>query len=47
LALRERHALALQALQRAGVGARLVSTREDPVPALRDLLRGAPPREDA
>ncbi len=47
LALRERHARTLQALQRAGVGARLVSTREDPVPALRDLLRGAPPREDA
>ncbi len=44
-ALRARQDAALERLQRAGVGARLVSTREDPVPALRDLLRGAPPRE--
>jgi len=44
-ALRARQDAVLERLQRAGVGARLVSTREDPVPALRDLLRGAPPRE--
>lgn len=46
-ALRERQDQALDRLRRAGAGARLVSTREDPVFALRDLLRGAPPREDA
>jgi hypothetical protein len=46
-ALRQRQDTAIERLQRAGVGARLVSTREDPVPALRDLLRGAPPREGA
>jgi uncharacterized protein (DUF58 family) len=44
-ALRQRQDTAIERLQRAGVGARLISTREDPVPALRDLLRGAPPRE--
>lgn len=47
LALRAQQDTALERLQRAGVGARLISTREDPVPALRDLLRGAPPREGA
>jgi len=46
-ALRQRQDMAIESLQRAGVGARLISTREDPVPALRDLLRGAPPREGA
>lgn len=46
-ALRARQDATLDRLQRAGVGARLISTREDPVPALRDLLRGAPPREGA
>jgi uncharacterized protein (DUF58 family) len=46
-ALRQRQDIAIERLQRAGVGARLISTREDPVPALRDLLRGAPPREGA
>lgn len=47
LALRAHQDATLERLQRAGVGARLISTREDPVPALRDLLRGAPPREGA
>jgi uncharacterized protein (DUF58 family) len=46
-ALRARQDAALDALRRAGVGARLISTAEDPVPALRDLLRGAPLREHA
>jgi uncharacterized protein (DUF58 family) len=46
-ALRARQDASLQALRRSGVGARLISTAEDPVPALRDLLRGAPPREGA
>ena len=46
-ALRQRQDDVLDQLRRAGVGARLISTREDPVAALRDLLRGAPPREAA
>lgn len=46
-ALRQHQDATIERLQRAGVGARLISTREDPVPALRDLLRGAPPREGA
>lgn len=45
--LKHRHEQALERLRRIGVGARLISTREDPVPALRDLLRGAPAREGA
>lgn len=45
--LRARQDDALARLQRIGIGARLISTREDPVPALRDLLRGALPRDGA
>ncbi|MBB5209307.1 DUF58 domain-containing protein [Chiayiivirga flava] len=41
------HRDALDRLRRAGARARLVATDEDPVDALRQLLRGAPTREAA
>ena len=41
------HRAALDRLRRGGARARLVATSEDPVDALRQLLRGAPAREVA